>query len=165
MTNQTMICDQCRQLYEQVGDRVAQAQVFADVRRSDGGLNCPAAGVQSNATYRAKVDLPRGDVVWIGLYTPDRWLSESIEAELMHVGDKIEDLLEEELIDQGYDGRLPVEHFRDDEKQFVFRSPLRVSEGLEVNDPKLVEDVARVLLAYEACFRELGDMKPNEAMD
>ncbi len=165
MTKQAMICDECQQLYEDVGDRVRQAQVFAKVRRTDHALRCTAMGIESEASYRVTVDLPDHNVVWIGLYTPDRWLSESIEAELMHVGDKIEDLLEEELIDQGYEGRLAVEHFRDDDKVFVFRSPVRVPGGKQVNDPTVIDQVTKVLLAYEACFRELGDMKPVDGSD
>ncbi|MCC6682307.1 MAG: hypothetical protein IT445_15505 [Phycisphaeraceae bacterium] len=165
MTRQAMICDECQQLYEEVGDRVRQAQVFAKVRRTDHALRCAARGIKSEAIYRATVDLPEHDVVWVGLYTPDRWLSESIEAELMHVGDKIEDLLEEELIDQGFEGRLAVEHFRDDEKLFVFRSPVFVPAGKQVNDLTVIDQVAKVLLAYEACFRELGDMKPGDGSD
>ena len=37
------------------------------------------------------------------MLTKDRWLSESIEAEVMHHGDSLEELIEEELIDLGLD--------------------------------------------------------------
>lgn len=143
-------------LLESVGDRARRAGVFEDVEVAGDVLACRAMHVESEAAYRVT---PEDDALWVGLYTPDRWLSESIEAELMHVGDKIEELLEEELVDQGYDGgALPVEHFRDDAKQFVFRSPLQWQPG----DAQAAERLAKVLLAYEACFRELGDMKPAD---
>ena len=157
-----MICDECQELYEEVGDRARQAGVFAKVRRTDHALRCSAKGIESEASYQVTVALPEHDVVWVGLHTPDRWLSESIEAELMHVGDKIEELLEEELVEQGFESRLPVEHFRDDQKVFVFRSPVFVSKPEEVNAPAVIDRVTRVLLAYEACFRELGDMTPAD---
>lgn len=143
------------QLLERVGGRVREVGVFEDVQVTSDALTCKAMHVESEATYRVTHD----QRVWVGLYTPDRWLSESIEAELMHVGDRIEDLLEEELVDQGYEGgKLPVEHFRDDDKQFVFRSPL----DLRPDDPQATDRLTKVLLAYEACFRELGDMKPAD---
>jgi len=142
-------------LLERVGERVRQAGVFRDVLASPGELRCDAMHVESEASYRVTVE----QSLWVGLYTPDRWLSESIEAELMHVGDRIEDLLEEELVDQGYEGgKLTVEHFRDDDKQFVFRSPL----PLQPEDAQAAERLTKVLLAYEACFRELGDMRPAD---
>lgn len=143
-------------LLESVGDRARHAGVFEGVEVAGDVLACRAMHVDSEAAYRVT---PDDGALWVGLYTPDRWLSESIEAELMHVGDKIEELLEEELVDQGYEGgALPVEHFRDDEKQFVFRSPLQLQPG----DAQAAERLTKVLLAYEACFRELGDMKPAD---
>jgi len=158
-----MICDECQELYEEVGDRVRDARVFLKVRRTDHALRCAAKGIDQDAIYRAEVALPDHDLIWVGLYTADRWLSESIEAQLMHTGDKIEDLLEEELDDQGFNGRLPVEHFRDDEKVFVFRSPVFVQKDQDVNSPQVIDQVTQVVLAYEACFVELGHMKPADS--
>lgn len=144
-----------QQLFQKVADRVRAAGVFESVAAAPDALTCAARGVESEAAYGVTAE----DQLWVGLYTPDRWLSESIEAELMHVGDKIEELLEEELVDQGYEaGRLPVEHFRNDQKLFVFRSPVDVA----VDDERAAETIAQVLLAYEACFGELGDMKPAD---
>ena len=111
-----MICDSCQALFEEVGDRVRSAGVFAKVRRADDALKCTARCDQGEAFYYAEVPEPH-DLVWVGLFTPDRWLSESIEADLMFKGDQIEDLLEDELCDQNFDGRLPVEHLRDDDRR------------------------------------------------
>ena len=69
----------------------------------------------------------------------------------MHSGDSIQELIEEELVDLGEDPDVvPVEHFRNDEMLYVFRTPLpsHISEG----------NVLTWLLAYEAAFRPLGDM-------
>lgn len=68
----------------------------------------------------------------------------------MHTGDDVEELLEEELVEQGLEASRPaVEHFRSDDRLFTFRSPVA---------PENADTAARWLLAYEACFRQLGDM-------
>jgi len=155
-----VICDECQALYEEVGDSARESGMFAKVRRTDDALICRARDVESDTTYRAEVS-DEHDLVWVGLYTEDRWLSESIEADLMFKGDKIEELLEEELLDQGFDARLPIEHFRDEEKRYVFRSPVFLPKGEKLDGEGMVDRVRRVLLAYEATFRQLGDMSPK----
>lgn len=159
-----MICDECQALYEEVGDRVREARVFAKVRRNDEALICRARDVESEANYLAEV-ADTHDVVWVGLYTPDRWLSESIETDLLHQGDKLEDLLEDELVELGFEARLPVEHFRDDQKQYVFRSPVFLPAGEKLEGEGMVDRVTKVLLGYEAMFRQLGDMAPTDDDD
>jgi len=159
-----MICDECQALYEEVGDRAREADVFAKVRRNDEALFCRAESVESDTFYCVEVG-ENHDVVWVGLFTPDRWLSESIEADLVHLGDSIEELLEEELYDQGFEARLPVEHFRDDQKRYVFRSPVFLPKGEKLEGEGMVDRVARTLLAYEATFRQLGDMEPSEEVE
>lgn len=143
------------ELLESLSAAARTANVFATVDIQSGQLRCDAAEVEEEAWYQVG---PAGDhagqpCIWVGLYIADRWLSESVEADVLHSGDHFEDLLEEELIDQDYDTRLKVEHFRDDNKVFVFRSPV------PADNP---EAVRKTLIAYEACFRELGDMTPDE---
>lgn len=114
------------------------------------GLEAAAAG--ADAFYRIRNE---ADGTWIALVTSDRWLSQSIEQQLVHTGDKLEDLLEEELIDLDSPvTRLKVEHFRDEEKFFTFRSKVPVG-----SDPV---SIAILLRGYEACFRRLGDMEGGE---
>src|SRR5690349_192967 len=139
-----MICDKCQALYEEVGDLVRQSGVFAKVRRTDEALVCRAAGVEVEVLYRVEV-APGHNAVWVGLYTPDRWLSESIEADLMHSGDSIEELLEEELYDQGLESRLPVEHFRDEAKRYVFRSTIALPAGEKLDGEGMADRVAKAL--------------------
>jgi len=155
-----MICDECQALYEEVGDRARDAKVFAKVRRNDEALVCRAKLDDTEATYRAVV-ADEHDLVWVGLFTTDRWLSESIETDLLNSGDTVEEMLEEELYEQGFEARLPVEHFRDTKKQFVFRSPVFLPKGEKLDSEAMVDRVGRVLLAYEATFRKLGDMDPE----
>jgi hypothetical protein len=141
-------------LFEEVAQAVRGAGVFGEVAVSKGILECAAKASAAPASFRLGLD---GGKVWVSLVTADRWLSQSIEADLVHTGDKLEDLLAEELADLDYTGpALPFEHFRSEDKLFTFRSPIPV----DVSKPGV--DAARTastcLLAYEACFRRLGDM-------
>ena len=158
-----MICDECQALYEEVGDRVRDAGVFAKVRRTDHGLVCFAKHVGPETIYLVQVNQPEHDVIHIGLHTPDRWLSESIEADALHRGDKFEELIEEELADLGGDeGELQVAHFRNDQKVFVFQTDLPVTSQEVIDKEVTIDRVSKMLLAYEAAFRELGDMTPDD---
>lgn len=150
-------------LIEAVNERVKQADVFEQVHCDATGLRCQARDAESEAFYQVLADAKTPGKVWVGLFTPDRWLSESIEADLLHQGDKMEDLLDEELVELGFDaGPLAIEHFRDDAKVYVFRSALDVAgEGDRVT-PGDIDRAVKVLLAYEACFRQLGDMSPTD---
>lgn len=139
-------------LFDAVARGAREAGVFAGVDRRADGVHCAAMG-QEAATYRLRVEDGR---LWVSLAITDRWVSQSIEAELVHSGDKLDELVEEELAALGGDGaRAPFEHFRDEEKVFVFRTPAPSDAG----------GALRYLLAYEAAFRELGDMSGSDDED
>jgi len=160
-----MICDECQAMYEEVGDRVRKADVFKKVRRTDDGLKCYAMHVEAEAMYKVEVNQPEHDVIYIGLYTPDRWLSESIEADALHQGEKFEELIEEELTDLGgAEPSLKVEHYRDDDKVFVFRTALPVTSQDVIDQEETFDRVTKLLLAYQAAFVELGDMGPEDEL-
>ncbi|MEM6552311.1 MAG: hypothetical protein AAF750_09325 [Planctomycetota bacterium] len=148
-----------------VAEKLRDAGVFAEVTIGDKGVLCRAREIEDEAFYfiDPAAPGPAGETgVWAGLFTANRWLSESIEADLLHTGDKMEDLLEEELVDLGLEQKLPIEHFRDDAKRFVFRSWI-TAEGPEgLTSEATAEKFATVVRAYEACFYELGDMSPEE---
>jgi hypothetical protein len=147
---------QSHSLLDPVRSAAERAAVFASVEIVGEMLRCRAAESAEEAWYRV---CREGDRWFVELATPDRWLSESIEADLMHHGDPIEELIEEELVEiesagtASPAGRPVVQHFRSDAMLYVFRSP--VSEPGESPDPARVSNL---LLAYEAAFRELGDM-------
>lgn len=135
--------------------RAETAGVFDSVTVRDGQLVCAASGSGAPADYLVVEAEGR---VWVMLRTLDRWLSQSIEQDLMHTGDKMEELIEEELADQGYEGVCgKVEHFRDDEKRFVFRTAAPIREQATAQEVAAVAGV--FLLALEAAFRPLGDME------
>ena len=147
-------------LLETVAERARQAGVFASVAVADGVLSCEASGSAEKAFYRV---VPEEETLWVALVMADRWQSESIEADLMHTGDKLGELIEEELVDLGYDqeGPVPFEHYRSDDMLFTFRSKLPVSADAAGAD----EAVFQWLRAYEACFANLGDMTAGEDDD
>lgn len=136
-------------LFQDIAERVRRADVFDTITQTDRALECRARGAE--ASYRLELD---GDQLWVSLVSPDRWLSESIEADLLNSGDDLAELIEEELVELGYEGdAIPFSHYRSEDLLYTFRSPV----------PRLEPELAATcLLAYEACFRNLGDMSPDE---
>lgn len=146
-----------------VADRVRAAGVFGGVRVEGGVVRCLALASAEPAEYRVFAD---GGKVWAALVTEHRWLSQSIEADLVNTGDKIEELLEEELADLDWKkewgpAKLTYEHFRDERKMYTFRSPLPVDPA-RLDSAEAIEKTALALLAYERAFRPLGDMEAGE---
>lgn len=149
-------------LLDRVRERVDSAGKFGECAVLDDCLECKADGSAEDAWYRVQWG---GGRVWVSLEMADRWQSESIEAELVHTGDKLDELLEEEMVELGYEGPRPTfEHYRSDDMLFVFRTPVSVSADA-MSDMKAVDDVVVVLLGYEACFRQLGDMDAENEED
>ncbi len=140
-------------VFEGVAARVREAGVFAAVRVESERLVCVAKDVE-DAEYR--LDWDREGTLWVSLVTPDRWLSGSIEGDLVNTGDKMGELVTDELVELGCDDTVEiVEHFRSEDLLFTFRSPVPVGE----KQGGAAADLASAyVLAYEACFRQLGDM-------
>lgn len=152
------------QTLEAVAQRLGRmTDVFGAVTVTGAGLEVLAKDSAAPASYRLFVD--RGKL-WVALMTQDRWLSQSIEQDLVHTGDKMSDLLEEELVDLGFldlgvgPANLPVEHFRDDAKFFTFRSATPVDPIRPAGNA--AEVLVTCLAGYEACFRRLGDMEGGD---
>ena len=138
-------------LLESVKTAAEQAGVFGSVEIRDNMLVCGAMNSAEPAFYRVEL---HGSDIWVALVMEDRWQSGSIEGDLMHTGDKLEELLDEELADLGYEGEgLGFEHFRSEDMLFTFRSKVPSSDA---------EAVGQCLLAYEIVFRELGDMSGSD---
>lgn len=146
------------------------AGVFGACRVEDGVLRCAVANSAEPAEYRVFQDEYQGSPrVWVALVTEDRWLSGSIEGDLVHTGDKIEELIDEEFVDLdgdwgGQAGPLPMEHFRSEEMLFTFRSPLPFAVD-QAASAHAVEMTGKALLAFELAFRPLGDMDVTEEDD
>ncbi|MGB0766549.1 MAG: hypothetical protein ACPGYV_02430 [Phycisphaeraceae bacterium] len=143
-------------LFDAVIQPLIDSEDFAEVKRTDAGVRCDALYVEEDCYYAVHAEAD--GAVWVGWYTPDRWLSESVEADLVHTGDKIDELLEEELVDQGLSIKIKLEHFRNQDKIFVFRGRLTLPS--DASDAAAT--VVKTLRAFHACFVELGDMGPDE---
>ncbi len=142
-------------------DIALKSGVFGPVRLEGPRLICEALRSAAPAEYR--VDVEAG-TAWVSLVTADRWLSESIETDLLHTGDKLDELIEEELAELDYTGPSPgFQHYRSDDKLFTFRSAVPLAPGVaERADAAAIGTAGKCLLAYEACFRNLGDMQARE---
>ncbi|HCT43654.1 MAG TPA: hypothetical protein DF699_00405, partial [Phycisphaerales bacterium] len=95
----TDISDIKQKLYEHIKQGAIDADVFASVEIDARGVCCEADGPAEPVYYRVYIE--EGDI-WVALETEDRWLSGSIEGDLVGTGDKLDDLLEEEIIDLGH---------------------------------------------------------------
>lgn len=160
--------------FDAVAAKARAANVFGDVRveRANAGnaatLVCDALASADPAFYSLSVDAGKaGNVLWVNLKTAARYLSQSIEQDLVHTGDKIPELLHEELVELGYLDLLPggpalgFEHFRDEQKLYTFRTATPIDVN-KLHEAKSVELGAMMLLAYEATFRPLGDMEADK---
>ncbi|MCA9302969.1 MAG: hypothetical protein KC996_02495 [Phycisphaerales bacterium] len=146
-------------LFTEIAHRAERAAVFGGVEVTDQGLVCAACNSAEPASYRV---FSEKGALWVSLSMKDRWQSESIESELVHSGDKLNELIDDELDDLGVeDPRSTFEHFRSPELEFVFRSRVPI----DPSDPSAAEVVGTWLLAYEQCFRQLGDMDVTEEDD
>jgi hypothetical protein len=150
-------------LLSAVAERARAAGVFGAVRVEGGVVRCEALASAEPAEFRL---FEEKGILWVSLVTSHRWLSQSIEADLVNTGDKIEELLEEELVDLGWKkewgpARLTYQHFRDDAKMYTFRTPVPVRIE-RAGDAQSAEIAATLLLGYEQTFRPLGDMEGGE---
>lgn len=141
------------QIFAAVCSSAHVKEVFANIETLGDRIRCHAKGCPEPAWYElASTDLG----LMVRFATPDRWLSESIESDLMHFGDPIEELVEEELAELGWRGKVPtVKHFRDDAKLYTFENPVPLNDSTGSSAAELA---TKFLLAYEAAFRALGDV-------
>ncbi len=139
-------------ILESLAEAARLAGVFGEVTVSGGRVIARTTASAAPAEYR--VEIEQGEAC-VGVFTADRWLSHSVEADLLNTGDDLEELLEEELEEVGYTGKAPtIDHYRNDEKMFAFRS----RSGIKVTDADAEARIRQLLLAYESCFKHLGDM-------
>ena len=133
-----------------------EADVFDELTIQSDSDGSRLVALARGAAAEAHYSLQRTAGLWeVLMLTKDRWLSESIEAEVMHHGDSLEELIEEELIDLGLDSvEVTMQHYRDDDFRYVFKSPIR-SEATDT-------EIATWLLGYEAAFKQLGDMTEDQ---
>ena len=136
-----------------VRDRAHASGRFADVTIDGAVLRCRAKG--ADACYLVDRD---GDGWAVALLTPDRWLSESIEGDMLEGRDSAEELVDDELVEVGFPHRCQkVKHYRDDAKVYVFRTPVPLDGVADA-----AAGLKTYLLAFEAAFAQLGDMQGSD---
>ena len=133
-----------------------EADVFDEMTIHSDSTGKRLVAMARGAAAEAMYSLECQDGIWhVQMLTKDRWLSESIEAEVMHHGDSLEELIEEELIDLGLDSvEVMMQHYRDDDFRYVFKSPITA----DATDT----EIATWLLGYDAAFKQLGDMTEDQ---
>ncbi len=152
----TLSEDTKQALYKYAQQGAIKADVFGPIAIDDRGLSCQAKNAAEEAFYRVSIV---DDTIWISLETKDRWLSGSIEGDLVNTGDKLDELIEEEVVDLGHhEAKVGFDHFRSPEMMYVFRSRLSTA----IDDPKASEHALIWLLGYEIVLRELGDMDETQ---
>lgn len=121
-------------ILEQAGETLANDAEFREIDVDEHHLSAALLHAKQGARVTASWE---GDRFWIAYSTPDRWESESIERELIHQGESLAELLRDELADLGVnlpEGALAEEHFRGDDRMYVFRIALPV--GLPAAAPR-----------------------------
>jgi len=143
------------EILRQTGLHASSSGQFGEMSCSDTRLSLRARGC--DAEYR--LDHAGGEWI-VSFVTPDRWLSESIETDLLHTGDPIEELIEEELAELGERGaKVAVKHFRSDDRLYTFSAPLsRPKQAPAGADEETVRHASTYLRAFEAAFSALGDV-------
>jgi hypothetical protein len=123
---------------------------FGSVESSIDCVRCSAKHAGAPAHFELQ---RRGDVYWVRMVTSDRWLSESVEGQILE-GDPLDELLEEELADLGWRGTIgALKHFRDEQKVYVYEHQVPAN-----NTHSAAESASMFLIAYAKTFHELGDM-------
>jgi hypothetical protein len=159
------VSSEFKDLLTHAAERAAQSGLFGALEFVPPpalALRCQAKASADPAFYSLFLD---AGTLYVALQTPARYLSQSIEADLVFTGDKLEELLHEEMIELGYAGApLSMQHFRSEDLLYTFRSPLAVTPEQWATHATR-ELVAQALLAYEATFRPLGDMEGDDDED
>jgi len=142
-----VMSEETRSLLESVAEKARETGEFSSVSLDEEGVAARFIDAEVDAAFRVDVG---ADGLEVSMKTPDRWLSQSVEATLVNSGDSLEDLIDEELVDLGCEeGPLPIKHFRDEKMRYVFISP--APEGASA------ETLLACLRAYERAFAPLGD--------
>lgn len=151
-----MTLTQAQQTLRSLHEHAQKASIFSGLQLDGSRLECEAKDSAAKAEYRFEVS---ADGWRLSLGTADRWLSESIESQLVESRDSMEDLLREELVDLDCLEAPPkIRHFRDESKRYVFECTVPFGADL-------VDDLRRAkcfLFAFESMFRQLGDMSGAE---
>lgn len=144
--------------FDALAEAARASRQFQEVAREHGIVRCTDP-IQPDAEFRIAHEEGK---LWVMWASRDRYLSQSIEAEVKWTGDDIDELIAEEVESHGWTGGKlgPFQHFRSPEKFYVFRSELPIDPSRSSSAD--AQDALLFLKAYQAAFRNLGDMKAEE---
>ena len=160
-------------LLNAIASKAEALDIFDGIETTEDRVLCYADGPESPAWYAIRVnhvlaagafneDEETAPSVTLSWNSKDRYLSGSIEGDLVYTGDDLDDMLDEELVDLGWSrGRLdPFKHYRDEEETFVFVFALPLKQDkLSERD---ADDLVKCLQAADLVFSELGDMAEDD---
>lgn len=134
--------------------------LFDAARRDADSAIAHATDTPEDAHFCVEVD---SEGIWLTWASTDRYLSQSIEADLMFTGDDLDDMIDEEMVDAGWDlGKLsPSTHYRDDHMRFVFRCKAPIKPDA-IDAQSHAEPFANGLAGFATAFAELGDMSEGD---
>lgn len=105
-----------------------------------------------------------------GLVTADRWVSQSIEADVQFQREDLRVLLAEELADAGWSLEGSLRHYRDEQGEYVFLAKITKAgasaagrNAVLEEDGSLAERLAGAVEACVRCFGEFGDLRQDAA--
>ena len=144
--------------FNAVAELARASNAFAEIESGPTSTHCPDP-VQPDAAFRIAYEDGK---LWAAWVSPDRYLSQSIEADVKWTGDDIDELIDEEVEAQGWTGHRigRFQHFRSEDRLYTFRSELPINPASA--NASTAKDALPFLLAYQAAFRNLGDMKPDD---
>ena len=158
-TGKTATPSEVQTLLKKVGSKAEASESFASVEVTERAV--VAAFIDEDVEAEFRIEWTDAGLE-VCMKTPDRWLSQSVEADLVNSGDDLEELIDEELVDLGCEeGPLPIKHFRDDERLYVFTSPLPI-EDKAADSEEAADTATACLLAYERVFAQLGDFAGSD---
>ena len=93
-----VMSDETRTLLESVAEMARETGEFSSVAIDEEGLAARFIDEDVDAAFRVDpAPGGGGSGLEVSMKTPDRWLSQSVEATLVNSGDALEDLIDEEL--------------------------------------------------------------------
>ncbi len=160
MTMTTTIPANASAFLDELATRLKAHDRFDSAERKGHLVTAHATGTPEEAQFCVEVD---DAGVWFTWATENRYLSQSIEASLMFSGDDLDDMVDEEIVDTGWNlGKLvPNTHCRDEDMRFVFRWKTPIGpKAIDAKDH--APHFANALAGVVEAFVELGDMSEDE---
>ena len=150
-------------LLTRIAERALAHDVFDSAEVKGSMVYAHATDSPEEAFYRVEID---EEGVFVSWASEDRYISQSIEAELMWTGDDLDDMIDEGAQDAGWTlGRMePLKHYRDEGMHFVYRSKTPIAPA-DADAGAHADQLVAAMAGYAEAMAEFGDMKPESDDD